>query len=150
MVLTSKWDRIQPRSERTHANTKISTYRAASPKYIKARACREEGVVLIMGDGTMEQWWNPLNLLNNIFLKLYFQRRTAGHWKQNFSFCGITCSHWRSRSRVRKWSATAEADQSHFLNIYRVDQKKRAFSKNENRPWWGFLKTPFFLVHPVE
>ena len=55
MVLTSKWDRIQPRSERTHANTKISTYRAASPKYIKARACREEGVVLILGDGTMEQ-----------------------------------------------------------------------------------------------
>ena len=41
MVLTSKWDRIQPeiqiltRSECTHANTKISTYRAASPKYIK-------------------------------------------------------------------------------------------------------------------
>ena len=82
-----------------------------------SRACREGGVVLILGDGTMEQWWDLLNLLNNIFLKLYLQRRTAGYWKQNFSFCWITCLHWRSRSRVRKWSATAEADQSHFLNI---------------------------------
>ena len=53
MVLTLKWDRIQTeiqilaRSERTHASTKISTYRAASPKYIKGvlrgRCCTDFG-----------------------------------------------------------------------------------------------------------